>query len=137
MILSYRKTKEGTSKPTNFEDKIKRGEKIHTIRLDNKNRWKKGMKIQQANGVRTKYYNCFQEDVCTGIQTIKIKHPKSSMSLLNTYYSIKVYIDDVQLGTIGIRELAINDGFNCMKDFLDWFNEDFEGKIIHWTDKRY
>ncbi|GAF06023.1 hypothetical protein [Saccharicrinis fermentans] len=131
MILSYRKTKEGTSKPTNFEYKIKRGEKIHTILADVKTRWKVGMKIQQANGVRNKYYNCFQENICTGVQSIKIECPTEYMN------DVKIYVDDRLLNIDEMIELAHNDGFDCLGEFLLWFNEDFEGKIINWTDKRY
>ena len=34
-------------------------------------------------------------------------------------------------------QLAINDGFESLKHFFEYFNEDFEGKIIHWTDLKY
>lgn len=30
-----------------------------------------------------------------------------------------------------------NDGFENLFDFFEWFNEDFKGKIIHFTDLRY
>jgi hypothetical protein len=35
------------------------------------------------------------------------------------------------------EQLAINDGFETVEHFFRWFNEDFSGKIIHWTDLRY
>lgn len=131
MILGYRKTIEGTSKPTHFADKIKRKIKKHSIREDSKNRWKEGIKIHHAHGVRTKYYNCFQEDVCTGVQTIKIECPTEYMN------DVKIYVDGRLLNIDEMVELAHNDGFDCLAAFHLWFNEDFEGKIIHWTDKRY
>lgn len=34
-------------------------------------------------------------------------------------------------------QLAQNDGFDTIEDFFAYFNEDFYGKIIHWTDLRY
>jgi len=36
-----------------------------------------------------------------------------------------------------IERLAENDGFNTASDFLEWFDHDFTGKIIHWTDYKY
>lgn len=131
MILSYRKTIEGTSRPTNFEEKINSGEKIHTIRADEKNRWKEGMKIHHAHGVRTKYYDCFQEDICKGVQSIKIECPTEFMN------DVKFYVDDRLLSKDEMIDLAHNDGFSCLAEFHLWFGEDFEGKLIHWTDKRY
>lgn len=35
------------------------------------------------------------------------------------------------------RVIAGNDGFNSIDDFFAYFNKDFSGKIIHWTDLRY
>ena len=36
-----------------------------------------------------------------------------------------------------LRELAKNDGFESVEDFFAYFNKDFKGKIIHWTDLQY
>jgi predicted nucleotide-binding protein (sugar kinase/HSP70/actin superfamily) len=36
-----------------------------------------------------------------------------------------------------MNKLAINDGFEDMHQFFKWFDTDFKGKIIHWTDLRY
>ena len=36
-----------------------------------------------------------------------------------------------------MKDLARNDGFDSIQAFFEWFKEDFEGKIIHWTDLRY
>lgn len=131
MILSYRKTFEGTSKPTNFEPKIKKRIKKHSIRQDLHNRWKEGMKIHQAHGVRTKYYNCFQEDVCTAVQSIKITWKSEYLN------DMQIEVDGKLLTIDESIELAHNDGFECLAEFQLWFNDDFEGKIIHWTDKKY
>ena len=65
MILSF--------KPQ-FNDKIIKGIKIHTIREDKHNRWKPGRTIQFANGIRTKNYKQFFEGECKSIQPIKILH---------------------------------------------------------------
>ena len=34
-------------------------------------------------------------------------------------------------------KIAQNDGFETIADFFNWFKEDFEGTIIHWTDLKY
>ena len=36
-----------------------------------------------------------------------------------------------------IKILAKNDGFDSVDDFFKWFDKDFNGKIIHWTNKKY
>ena len=121
MVLSFKKQ---------FPDKIIDGSKIHTIRADKLDRWKVGNKIHFATGVRTKHYNNFKEGFCLHIQKIKFKYdgdcPVPSIA-----------IDEVMLHCHEIEELAINDGFDDVKSFLEWFNSDFTGKIIHWTDKIY
>ena len=33
--------------------------------------------------------------------------------------------------------LVQNDGFASISDFLKFFNKDYTGKIIHWTDLKY
>jgi hypothetical protein len=40
-------------------------------------------------------------------------------------------------GTYTLEPLATNDGFDTVDEFFQWFNEDFTGKIIHWTDLKY
>ena len=109
-----------------FPEKIKKGIKVHTIREDKHNRWKAGMKIHFATGVRTKNYNQFMEGVCTGIQQIIIK-PKQAFILIDNHI-----LDEEE-----IKILAKNDGFDNTEGFWKWFNKDFSGKIIHWTDCRY
>ena len=112
-----------------FKEKIISGEKIHTIRLDPHNRWKPGMKIHFATDIRTKNYNQFFEGECKSVRKIEILH------LHNT---ILVFIDEEKiLLTDMLTQLALNDGFNSVEDFFKWFNKDFTGKIIHWTDFRY
>ena len=128
MVLGFTKTRvRGNSRvPTNFEEKIKKGKKIHTIRWDSKNRWYEGLKIHFATGVRSSKYNCFKEGVCKGTQRIKIQ-------------GRTIFIDDVILSQDEIDLLIENDGFETEKDFWTWFDTytPFEGKIIHWTNLLY
>ena len=107
--------------------------KKHTIREDQHNRWKAGIKIHMATGVRTKDYKCFNDkDTCKSTQEILISWIRRQGK---TTYA--VYVDWICLSEKEVETLAINDGFESIKDFLLWFNDDFQGKIIHWTDLRY
>jgi len=36
-----------------------------------------------------------------------------------------------------MERLSKNDGFETMEDFWTFFNEPYQGMIIHWTDTRY
>jgi hypothetical protein len=131
MILSFSKTFPWGD-PTNFVDKIKDGRKIHTIRTERKGnaKWREGMDIHFATGLRTPDYNQFASGVCTGIQEIRIK------------YAIGLDEPEIHINRTPIpprlkRQVAENDGFDTFDQFLRWFDEDFEGLLIHWTDRRY
>ena len=132
MILGFKKQ---------FVEPILEGRKIHTIREDSHDRWKPGNTIQFATGIRTKNYNCFKEGVCLGVQTIQIMH---------TIGTVTVYIDGSAFGSVfhhglddiyeysnDLLDLAKNDGFEDLESFFKWFNKDFKGKLIHWTDFKY
>ena len=123
-----------------FPDKIIKGTKKHTIREDKHDRWHAGMKMHMATGVRTKMYKCFKLDTCTGTQKVEIKWN----NLYKDAPRASVYVDSKCIGTYTniypsglLKVLAYNDGFDSVDDFFRWFNKDFNGKIIHWTDIRY
>lgn len=143
MILSY-KQQFPWNKPTNFKRKIKDGDKKHTIRLDIHNRWKPGMKIHHAHGVRTPYYDCFLENECISTQKFEIRNVNNN-DFSHTYqfdathqtFFFKVLVDDRELDIAEIDLLASNDGFDSTRDFFRWFPKSFIGKIIHWTELKY
>jgi hypothetical protein len=146
MILPFKKIFPwGTS--TNFEEKILNGIKKHTFREDKKGRWKPGVLIHFATGVRTIFYNCFMKGICKSTQSVQINYFKSYTFLTyKEFMSLEVVIDGnlfykLENGMVtfdnGMIELAKNDGFDSREDFFKWFDEDFEGKIIHWTDLKY
>ena len=129
MVLGFKKTMEapsGRKVPTNFQDKIQKGIKLHTVREDRTGRWKAGMKIHFATGVRQTNYNCFKEGVCKSVQDIMIQ-------------GYRVYIDGRKLASDELEYFANNDGFDTLEEFWDWFipYTPFVGKIIHWTDLKY
>lgn len=119
--------------------------KHHTIRRDEKNRWQAGRDIHFVVGNRTKKRLQFAP-VVPVISTQKIeiiyctdsKATNIEVRIDNVFYAdacmkncvISYHSDSFQL-------LAQNDGFDSVNDFLEYFSEDFTGKIIHWTDLTY
>ena len=145
MILNF-STKDKAGKFTRFIEKYFEGMKIHSIREDKHNRWKQGMMIHITTGSRTKNYECHAETWCDGVQPIQIlfyhKGPPG----------IHIWIEDRKLTMEEMETLALNDGFNDLGEFFNWFcrasngslriKDDviklkWVGKIIHWTDLRY
>jgi len=117
------------------------GTKIHTMREDKKNRWKPGIKIHMAFGVRTRNYWCFNDqDVCKSDQKIEVRYKKENGERLVIIDGHYFYCRRENLCIYGFEEmkqLAKNDGFESVEDFFKWFNKDATLKIIHWTDFRY
>lgn len=112
--------------------------KIHTIRKGN--RWKSGCKIHMAIHVRSKNYFQFNDgfirlDTCISTQSINIIR-KYSWDI-DISKSVKVFIDKQKLSFYEIEKLSKNDGFDSIYDFLHFFDKDFSGQIIHWTDFKY
>ena len=117
--------------------------KIHTIREDPHNRWKVDNSIQMAYGVRTKNYCQFNKGIpelekCVSVQTIVIKWTVWNIEQAPLYQKdefMKVEID----GKVctDVNQLAINDGFSGIEEFMNWFSKDFKGKIIHWSNHKY
>lgn len=128
MILGFLKgfDVDGKRKQTNFEEKIKKGIKLHTIRWDQHSRWKSGRNIHFATGARTNKYNCFKTGFCRSVQDIMIENRV-------------IYIEGRIINPDEIEYLSINDGFDSLSDFWAWFDQydPFQGKIIHWTTLRY
>jgi len=122
-------------------DEEKISPKLHTIRQSN--RVKKGMKLSMRYWKDKPYRSPqveFCKAECLSTQDIKIEWITAT--------SCMVYIDGVFFTGHGITFysedalrnkdiLAMNDGFNSAADFFDWFNKDFEGQIIHWTNLKY
>lgn len=113
--------------------------KLHTIRRDEKNRWKPGTKIDF-------FINCRQKNMFRFAPVIPVV---STQRVFMTYeYNdlIKISVDGEELFGYSERlQFAKNDGFDTWEDFFEYFypilikNEHnaFRGKIIHWTDFRY
>jgi hypothetical protein len=122
-----------------FKQPILEGTKIHTIREDKANRWSPEYAIHFSTGVRTKKFNMFDVRPCTSVQKIRIEWMK-----IGKTNCASVCIDNTCVGryTNGYASglcnaIAKNDGFANAKEFFEFFNKNFQGKIIHWTDFKY
>lgn len=123
MILSFSKEQ--------FVDRIIKKTKKTTIREDKTQRWKVGMSIQFWKGsprntrAKNKPY-WFAVGECTKIDQIEIRYTSCGKGLQ------WVAINDKYISYQEIEQLAIDDGFDSIVDFMKWFSEDFKGRIIHW-----
>lgn len=134
-----------------FKNRILGGTKIHTIRADKTDRWKVGNTIHFCTGLRTKEYNCFKMGVCASVQKIeivyKIVYEASTPFVSRVYVKIdqKLIFERrfykvggfKEVGRQQMEKLAVKDGFKTISDFFKWFDSDFEGKLIHWTEFKY
>ena len=111
--------------------------KIHTIREDKNNRWTLGTKIDF-------FINCRQPNMFRFAPVLKVT---STQRIFMTYMphvgnGFQVSIGGNEISKEEIEQLAINDGFENVEDFENYFisvmkEDEFLGKIIHWTDFKY
>jgi len=153
MTLAFSQTLNG--KQTNFVNKIlqsipgrstiifdenfqviKVTPKIHTIREDKKDNWKPGRQIHFVINNRTAKREQFGPVMpCISTQTININWGYNKED--EQFNELMVLVDGNELTKTQIDELAKNDGFDSTEDFLKYFNKNFTGKLIHWTDFKY
>jgi len=126
--------------------------RIHTIRKGN--RWKAGdlihPQIWSGKPYKSKVIQFHRAFKCTGTQDIAVKYlspgvtynakkstePKLRYTPRNTFVK-KITVDGKTLRLKKLKELAMFDGFDDLSHFFKYFNEDFEGQIIHWSKNRY
>lgn len=134
--ISAHLTYEETIKPYVMDDEAypKVQPKLHTIRADVKGRWQPGKLIHFViNNRQPNYYQFAPVLPCVSVQAIDIRYMPEGVNLK----SFKVYVDGKRLLLPELEVLASNDGFDSVRDFMDYFNTDFTGKIIHWTNFKY
>lgn len=134
-------------KPTFFKEKIlcgfqKDGQirhlkpKLHTIRRKRSDinssakEWSVGETIQFCTSLASGGALPF------GFETNCILIQEMSM-VWNDRKIPDIRIDGRILTSAEIHELAINDGFEALEDFLNYFDTDFSGILIHWTTFKY
>lgn len=112
--------------------------KLHTLREDSKNRWKVRLIIDF-------FINCRKEDMfrfapkvqVLGIQNVFITRNDLGKSMV--FIDGKLfYLQDWSLEhKYKMLHFAQNDGFETTEEFFEYFDTDFNGKIIHWTNLKY
>jgi hypothetical protein len=111
---------------------LKCSPKIHTIRVDKNNRWKAGIHIHFQQWTEKPYnskcYHFAPLIPCMSVQKIRISWSGNH---------VLVFVDDMLILKDQLLKLAQNDGFDSIESFFKWFDKDFTGKIIHWTDLKY
>jgi hypothetical protein len=126
-------------KDYNFVAKDKLSPKLHTIREDKNDRWKAGTKIDF-------FINCRQKNMfrfapvlpVVSTQKVEIKWIGFNNGFRPCIWIDKKLIYDLAgINKKQMLELAQNDGFDTIEDFFRYFDKDFKGKIIHWTDLKY
>ena len=111
----------------NYKKELERalasGVKLHTIR-------QKPIAVgTMMNHIVYPYHKerrCVLSNFCTSTQMITIE-PSSRI----------IKVDEMVLSKVNMERLSKNDGFETMEDFWTFFNEPYQGMIIHWTDTRY
>jgi hypothetical protein len=113
--------------------------KIHTIREDKNDRWHAGKMIDF-------FINCRQKNMfrfAPVLPVVSVQKVEIIWVGFSDSFRPWVKIDGKSIYTLDqidkekMLQLAQNDGFDTIEDFFAYFNEDFQGKIIHWTDLRY
>lgn len=115
---------------------LKVAPKIHTAREDKKGLWYPGMKINAVINNRTNRRCQFVPDMpCIHTQTMVINwgyDPKTAQFDLPM-----VLIDGKEIKGKVLDQLAVNDGFENRAEFFQYFNQNWSGKLIHWTNFKY
>lgn len=119
--------------------------KLHTFRNDKNNRWKVGMIIDFYINVRTKLMFQFAPKLSVkSIQKVSILWSGGEINTCTIWIDENCYVanysveyNSSQQRQQKMEQLSQNDGFDSVQDFLDYFSDDFYGKIIHWTDLVY
>lgn len=117
---------------------IKHKPKLHTIREDKHNRWKAGMLVHPVIKNRTPDRFQFAPVFpCVSVQKVEIIYWNKCSDFPKVVIDDKEYFMYNKNEAYKLCELAIHDGFDSIEDFFKYFNKDFTGNIIHFTDLKY
>lgn len=105
--------------------------KIHTLRRDKQNKWKKGKKIEFVIFEGTHIETCFSEGKCTGIQRVVLVPEAKEITLIDS--SAKFGMRQIE----DIEQFAKNEGFDSVEEFWEYYDKPEAYTIIHWTDFKY
>ena len=133
MILAFAKTiKSGKLKgwSTEFVEKVLTGSKKHTIRKRGKRKFRIGMELQLATGVRTKSYKQFAKAYVSDIKRLTVSnwnafHPQimdEEIPYNGGYITVEINGWGNYLKKADIEALAKADGFDSLDQFVQWFD---------------
>jgi hypothetical protein len=110
--------------------------KLHTIRRDVFNKWKHSTEIKFFINVNLEDQFQFAPIIpLVSTQNIRISYNAEDCEKMCVEPAI--YIDEKPIDLDTLSALAVNDGFENVVDFLTYFNTNYEGLIIHWTNLKY
>lgn len=118
--------------------------KIHTIRKDEKNRWIPDVDIHfqiwsgrpyHSRGIR--FAPIIKVKSVQRIDIVKVARVSTPFTCMTSKGTFQVMVNGRCLEKKEIKLLVRNDGFNNEEEFFNWFDTDFSGKIIHWTEYKY
>lgn len=129
-----------------FVDNFSR--KIHTIRRDFDDKWAVGDLMHMVSGLGTKERVTFSPKglEVKWIQTLRISKIRDTSK--PNAFKIYFYIDGKPFGVVKVQdgsyrvpvqidEFIKNDGFDSAEDFFNWFDGNYNGKIICWVGLPY
>ena len=112
--------------------------KLHSMREDKKDRWHSGSKIHMVVFNRTKNQFQFASVIdCMSTQPVEMVNRKDYRFVSVDHRCLFERDTRMVYFTPEFFNLIENDGFEDVDQFFNWFNHDFKGKIIHWTDLKY
>jgi len=117
-----------------FVPLIVSGTKIHTLREDKNVRFKSGVTLHMATGVRTKDYKQFAQKTVHGVQGADILPATKRIKVYGVFNSVG---ENFILSEKQVEQFVKNDGFASQEEFWEWFNVPGYYHVIHWTDFRY
>lgn len=95
-----------------FADDVESGKKPHTIRPKRKRQTKPGERLKLYTGMRTKKCRLLADTFCKNVEPVEIH---------STHIKVggRVLVMDER------RNLAVNDGFDSLEAFYDFFRETY------------
>lgn len=115
--------------------------KHHTIRSDYNNRWRPGRDIHFfINDRKPNMFRFAPIIKCVSVQKIEINYSDFCGRRSVAVDGRIIYITNARGHSVipeELKTLALNDGFDSIEAFFEWFSSDFKGNIIHWTDLKY
>ena len=113
--------------------------KLHTIRPGN--RFKEGTKLHFKQWTGRPYhspnYNFAPVIECISGQSFEVLWYNQDSDYPEIKIDKQSFFAYEKEGWSVINELVLNDGFESVESFFNYFSSDFKGQIIHWTNLKY